>query len=64
MPHTNPPTLLTPRAALIFTIALLVGGTAGCLAFLAQPELAHAALAGGGSFAVSIGLLNGIIARS
>ena len=64
MTHTNSPALLTLRAALIFTIALLVGGTAGCLTFLTQHDLAQAALAGGGAFAVSIGLLNGIIARN
>ncbi|TDD67131.1 hypothetical protein E1293_38375 [Actinomadura darangshiensis] len=64
MPDLNPPALLTLRAALIFTIALLAGATAGCLTFLAQHDLAQAALAGCGALAVSIGLLNRIIARS
>ncbi|TMQ92206.1 hypothetical protein ETD83_27665 [Actinomadura soli] len=64
MPDTNSPALLTPRAALIFTIALLAGATAGCLTFLAQHDLAQAALVAGGALVVAIGLLNRIIARS
>jgi hypothetical protein len=64
VPNTTPPTLLSLRAVVIFMAALLIGGAAGLLTYLAQHNEAQAALAAGAAFASSIGLLNGIIARN
>jgi len=54
--------LLTLRAALVLSCALIVGTLAGGLTYLGTRELAKAVLAGGGAFAVSVIWFDKIIA--
>jgi hypothetical protein len=54
--------LLTQRAALILTAALLIGAAAGILTYLAGTCPAGAVLTGGTAFGAAIALLNTLIA--
>lgn len=63
MPKPSSPELLSLRAAVIFTVALVIGCVGGLLAYLAQRSAAKAIFAGGAAFGASVALLNGIVAR-
>ncbi|WP_329236782.1 hypothetical protein OG417_32885 [Actinoallomurus sp. NBC_01490] len=51
------------RAAVILTLALVIGIAAGLLAYAGHHNLAHAILCGGGAMATALVVLNIQIAR-
>jgi hypothetical protein len=55
--------LLSLRAAVILTLALILGIAAGLLTYTAHRNLADATLFGGGAMATAVVVLNGLIAR-
>jgi hypothetical protein len=63
MSTPSPDPLLTVRAALILLLALVVGGTAGTLAYLAHYSFPAAVLMGGSAAGGAILLFNTMIGR-
>lgn len=55
--------LLTLRAALIFSVALVIGVLAGTLSYLDEGSVAGAVLLGAGAAGGSLVLLNNVIGR-
>jgi hypothetical protein len=51
------------RAAVILTLALVIGIAASLLTYAAHRNLAEATLCGGGAMATAVVVLNGLIAR-
>jgi len=63
MPQSPPDPLLTVRAAVILLMALIVGGFAGALAYLAHRSFPDAVLAGGSAMGGATLLFNSVIGR-
>ncbi|WP_345475899.1 hypothetical protein [Actinoallomurus oryzae] len=59
---SNPPALLTLRAALVLLLAVLTGAVAGTLTYFARRSIPEALLAGGAATGGAIGLFNRLIA--
>ncbi len=59
---TPPDHLLTPRQALVFMLAILVGLAAGILAYLAEMPAPHAVLLGLGAAGTSLPIAHKLIA--
>ena len=63
MTPQSPGPLLSERAALLLTLALLVGLIAGTLSYLADNSLPAAALWGGGAAGGALALFHSLIGR-
>ena len=63
MAQPSPQPLLTVRAAVILLLALIVGGSAGTLAYLAHRSIPAAVLVGGSATGAATLLFNSVIGR-
>jgi hypothetical protein len=63
MPQSSSDPLLTLRAAVILLLALVAGGSAGVLAYLAHHSVPAAALVAGGTVGTATLLFHSLIGR-
>lgn len=61
-PEAGPP-LLTPRAAVVFLVAFIVGLLVGGLAHLGGASPSASAIASGGAFGATLMIANTVIGR-